>query len=287
MIDRAPTRAEAASPRRSRGRRPDRDAHAASRRARCTSLRDALERCRECPIGEHATQAVPGEGPTRARLMFVGEQPGDQEDLQGTPLRRPGRAAVRARPRRARRGARRRLHHQRRQALQVRAARQAPHPQDAGAAGGGGLPALARERDRAGRARGAGRARRDGGAPADGPRRRRHARARPLARARRRPEGADHAAPFGAAAHGSGRQGRGLPRLARTTCAARPASHRPTRPSGAFRQRRHRALGTLAASSRQRCKDLTATTTIRSGRASIEPCAMRMRTSRESRRIDP
>ena len=50
------------------------------------TLRDALERCRECPIGEHATQAVPGEGPARARLMFVGEQPGDQEDLQGRPF---------------------------------------------------------------------------------------------------------------------------------------------------------------------------------------------------------
>jgi uracil-DNA glycosylase len=50
------------------------------------ALRDALEGCRECPIGEHATQAVPGEGPARARLMFVGEQPGDQEDLQGHPF---------------------------------------------------------------------------------------------------------------------------------------------------------------------------------------------------------
>ena len=50
------------------------------------ALRDALERCRECPIGEHATQAVPGEGPQHARLMFVGEQPGDREDLQGRPF---------------------------------------------------------------------------------------------------------------------------------------------------------------------------------------------------------
>ena len=50
------------------------------------ALREALERCRECPIGEHATQAVPGEGPKHARLMFVGEQPGDQEDLQGRPF---------------------------------------------------------------------------------------------------------------------------------------------------------------------------------------------------------
>jgi DNA polymerase len=50
------------------------------------ALREALDRCRECPIGEHATQAVPGEGLRRARLMFVGEQPGDQEDLQGRPF---------------------------------------------------------------------------------------------------------------------------------------------------------------------------------------------------------
>ena len=50
------------------------------------ALREALERCRECPIGEHATQAVPGEGLKHAKLMFVGEQPGDQEDLQGKPF---------------------------------------------------------------------------------------------------------------------------------------------------------------------------------------------------------
>ena len=50
------------------------------------ALREALDRCRECPIGEHATQAVPGEGLRHAPLMFVGEQPGDQEDLQGKPF---------------------------------------------------------------------------------------------------------------------------------------------------------------------------------------------------------
>jgi uracil-DNA glycosylase len=42
--------------------------------------------CRECPIGEYATQSVVGEGPVRASLMLVGEQPGDQEDLQGRPF---------------------------------------------------------------------------------------------------------------------------------------------------------------------------------------------------------
>ena len=50
------------------------------------ALREALQRCRECPLGEHATRAVPGEGPKHAKLMFVGEQPGDQEDLQGRPF---------------------------------------------------------------------------------------------------------------------------------------------------------------------------------------------------------
>jgi uracil-DNA glycosylase family protein len=51
-----------------------------------SALREALQGCRECAIGAHATRAVPGEGPEHARLMFVGEQPGDQEDLQGRPF---------------------------------------------------------------------------------------------------------------------------------------------------------------------------------------------------------
>jgi uracil-DNA glycosylase len=50
------------------------------------ALRAATDRCRECPIGEHATQSVFGEGPVRAAIMVVGEQPGDQEDLQGRPF---------------------------------------------------------------------------------------------------------------------------------------------------------------------------------------------------------
>ena len=66
--------------------------------------------------------------------MFVGEQPGDQEDLQGRPFVGPAGQLFDRALREL--GARppRRLRHQRRQALQVRAARQAPHPQDAGAA---------------------------------------------------------------------------------------------------------------------------------------------------------
>ena len=50
------------------------------------TLNDATQRCRKCPIGQHATQAVCGEGPPQARVMVVGEQPGDQEDLRGRPL---------------------------------------------------------------------------------------------------------------------------------------------------------------------------------------------------------
>lgn len=45
-----------------------------------------LETCRRCPLWQRATQAVPGEGPLNARLFLIGEQPGDQEDLQGRPF---------------------------------------------------------------------------------------------------------------------------------------------------------------------------------------------------------
>ena len=42
--------------------------------------------CRRCDLWRDATQGVPGEGPARAALMFVGEQPGDMEDLRGRPF---------------------------------------------------------------------------------------------------------------------------------------------------------------------------------------------------------
>jgi DNA polymerase len=50
------------------------------------ALRTAEAECRRCPLYRNATQAVPGEGPARARMMMVGEQPGDQEDKQGRPF---------------------------------------------------------------------------------------------------------------------------------------------------------------------------------------------------------
>ncbi|MDB5623550.1 MAG: uracil-DNA glycosylase family domain protein [Devosia sp.] len=48
--------------------------------------RAAVQECRRCPLFEFATQAVFGEGPEAADVMFVGEQPGDQEDLAGQPF---------------------------------------------------------------------------------------------------------------------------------------------------------------------------------------------------------
>jgi uracil-DNA glycosylase family protein len=57
--------------------------------AEITSLADAraaVQGCRRCPLHEYATQAVLGEGPPGAEVMFVGEQPGDQEDLAGKPF---------------------------------------------------------------------------------------------------------------------------------------------------------------------------------------------------------
>jgi len=49
-------------------------------------LRDDAARCKRCPLFGPATQTVFGEGPADARLMFVGEQPGDSEDLAGRPF---------------------------------------------------------------------------------------------------------------------------------------------------------------------------------------------------------
>lgn len=58
----------------------------ADRQAVWQAQRDAARHCRDCPLGAHATQTVWGEGPIGAALMLVGEQPGDQEDLQGRPF---------------------------------------------------------------------------------------------------------------------------------------------------------------------------------------------------------
>jgi DNA polymerase len=50
------------------------------------TLRREAADCRACPLWKDATQTVFGEGPSHARLMLVGEQPGDKEDLAGKPF---------------------------------------------------------------------------------------------------------------------------------------------------------------------------------------------------------
>ncbi len=49
-------------------------------------LTAASRKCRGCDLFENASQTVFGEGPATARLMLIGEQPGDQEDVAGEPF---------------------------------------------------------------------------------------------------------------------------------------------------------------------------------------------------------
>src|SRR5215207_824420 len=51
-----------------------------------SALRRAVQECRGCDLHEGATQAVLGDGPAKAALMVIGEQPGDQEDRAGKPF---------------------------------------------------------------------------------------------------------------------------------------------------------------------------------------------------------
>jgi uracil-DNA glycosylase family protein len=50
------------------------------------ALREAAATCRGCSLYRNATQTVFGEGPGTAEILFVGEQPGDQEDRRGKPF---------------------------------------------------------------------------------------------------------------------------------------------------------------------------------------------------------
>jgi uracil-DNA glycosylase len=57
-------------------------------------LREAAAGCRACDLWQHATQTVFGEGPGRARIMMIGEVPGDREDRQGHPFVGPAGAVL-------------------------------------------------------------------------------------------------------------------------------------------------------------------------------------------------
>ncbi|HEV7364045.1 MAG TPA: UdgX family uracil-DNA binding protein, partial [Solirubrobacteraceae bacterium] len=50
------------------------------------ALREAAARCRGCGLYEKATQTIFGEGRRNARMMLVGEMPGDREDIEGHPF---------------------------------------------------------------------------------------------------------------------------------------------------------------------------------------------------------
>jgi uracil-DNA glycosylase len=54
--------------------------------AQLDGLRKRAAGCQDCPLWANATQTVFGEGNARARLMLVGEQPGDREDIEGHPF---------------------------------------------------------------------------------------------------------------------------------------------------------------------------------------------------------
>jgi DNA polymerase len=58
------------------------------------ALRRAADVCRGCELYKNATQTVFGEGPRRARLMLVGEMPGDREDVEGEPFVGPAGALL-------------------------------------------------------------------------------------------------------------------------------------------------------------------------------------------------
>ena len=51
-----------------------------------SEIADRVRSCQDCPLGTGRTNAVPGEGPVDAEVMFIGEGPGFQEDRQGRPF---------------------------------------------------------------------------------------------------------------------------------------------------------------------------------------------------------
>src|SRR5688500_3213028 len=55
-------------------------------RRNLTALRAAARECEGCPLYANATQTVFGAGPAKARVVLIGEQPGDAEDEQGLPF---------------------------------------------------------------------------------------------------------------------------------------------------------------------------------------------------------
>src|SRR5579884_3536974 len=61
-------------------------AHLVPPKATLTSLKRAAAACKACDLWKKGTQTVFGEGPARATVMLIGEQPGDKEDIAGHPF---------------------------------------------------------------------------------------------------------------------------------------------------------------------------------------------------------
>lgn len=57
-----------------------------SRESTVVSLEETILHCQKCPLAQTRTHAVPGEGSLNADLMFIGEAPGRDEDIQGRPF---------------------------------------------------------------------------------------------------------------------------------------------------------------------------------------------------------
>jgi uracil-DNA glycosylase family 4 len=51
-----------------------------------SDLYEQIERCQDCDLAKHRTRVVPGEGPERVDILFIGEAPGWHEDQQGRPF---------------------------------------------------------------------------------------------------------------------------------------------------------------------------------------------------------
>ena len=90
MIETAPTLPSLRHERqkeRDMARQPELSAQPAEKRpTSIAAAREAASHCRACPLWEPATQTVFGRGPEDAPVIFVGEQPGDQEDIAGEPF---------------------------------------------------------------------------------------------------------------------------------------------------------------------------------------------------------
>ena len=67
-------------------RQEQEDNMAVEQAAELERIADEVSRCRKCGLGSLRTNAVPGEGSANARIMFVGEAPGADEDAQGRPF---------------------------------------------------------------------------------------------------------------------------------------------------------------------------------------------------------